>query len=74
MRFKAGTLVVILIWSLFMGVTAISFEFDCQTIRIPVGKMDLSEQTYNPYPGNTITTITWYCTDETELGIFPMAL
>jgi hypothetical protein len=43
------------------------------------GKMDLTEQTYNPYPGNTTTTITWYCIDETsglktELGNFPMSL
>ncbi len=86
MSLKAGTLVVILIWFLFMGVTAISIGFGAafpplnliaKPFVYPAGKMDLSEQTYNPYPGNT--TITWYCTDaasgtKTELGIFPMAL
>ncbi len=85
---KAGALVVILIGSLFMGVTAISVGFGAafpplnliaKPFVCPAGKKDLSERTYNPYPGNTTTTITWYCTDEatgtkTELGIFPMAL
>ncbi len=68
-----------------MGVTAISIGFGvafpplnliAKPFVCPAGKMALSEQTYNPYPGNTITTITWYCTDEasgtkTGLGIFP---
>jgi hypothetical protein len=41
--------------------------------------MKVDQQVYHPYPGNTITTLTWYCVDEisgeeTELGIFPMSL
>ncbi len=55
MSLKAGTLVVILIWFLFMGVTAISIGFGAafpplnliaKPFVYPAGKMDLSEQTY----------------------------
>lgn len=71
-----------------MGVTAISIGFGAlfpsmnrvaKPFVCPGGKMDLTKEVYNPYPGSTITTITWYCIDETsgvkkELGIFPMSL
>jgi len=45
----------------------------------PRGEMELETQVYRPYPGNTITTLTWYCADQetgerNELGIFPMSL
>jgi hypothetical protein len=71
-----------------MGVTAISIGFGAvfpsmnliaKPFVCPNGKMDLQTQTYNPYPGNTITTLTWYCVDQktgtsAELGIFSMSL
>lgn len=88
MKFKTSTLLLIFIWCWFMGVTAISIGFGAlfpsmnlvaKPFVCPGGKMDLTKEVYNPYPGNTITTITWYCIDEAsgtkkELGIFPMSL
>ncbi len=88
MKIKTSTLLLTFIWCWFMGVTAISIGFGAlfpsmnlvaKPFVCPTGKMDLTKEVYNPYPGNTITTITWYCTDEAtgvkkELGIFPMSL
>ena len=70
MKLKTGTLLIIFFWSWFMGVTAISIGFGAlfpsmnriaKPFVCPSGVMDLDKQVYNPYPGNTITTITWYC-------------
>jgi hypothetical protein len=88
MKFKTSTLVWTFVWCWFMGVTAISIGFGAlfpsmnlvaKPFVCPSGKMDLTKEVYNPYPGNTITTITWYCVEEAsgakrELGIFPMSL
>ena len=88
MRLKTSTLLLIFIWCWFMGITAISIGFGAlfpsmnrvaKPFVCPGGKMDLTKEVYNPYPGSTITTITWYCIDEgtsvkKELGIFPMSL
>jgi hypothetical protein len=71
-----------------MGVTAISIGFGAlfpsmnriaKPFVCPQGEMELETQVYRPYPGSTITTLTWYCTDSetgqrTELGLFPMSL
>ncbi len=88
MKLKTSNLILMFLWSWFMGITAISIGFGAlfpsmnriaKPFVCPNGKMDLSKEVYNPYPGSTITTITWYCTDEasgnkTELGIFPISL
>jgi hypothetical protein len=88
MKFKASTLVIILFWSLFMGVTAISIGFGAvfpsmnkiaKPFVCPRGEMEVETQTYRPSPGTTVTTLTWYCVDaasgeKKELGIFPMTL
>ncbi len=88
MKLKTGTLFWTFIWSWFMGITAISIGFGAlfpsmnlisKPLVCPHGSMDLEKQVYHPYPGNTITTITWYCTDRSsgtrsEVGIFPMSL
>ena len=87
MKLSTSALIWIFLWSLFMGVTAISIGFgalfpDMNRIAKPFvcpnGRMDVVQQIYNPYPGSTITTTTWYCIDsrggKTELGIFPMSL
>ncbi len=88
MKLKTSTLLWTFLWCWFMGITAISIGFGAlfpsmnlvaKPFVCPGGKMDLSTQVYNPYPGNTITTLTWYCIDEAsgtkrELGIFPMSL
>ena len=87
MNFKGSSLFLIFIWCLFMGVTAISIGFGAifpsmnriaKPFICPNGEMELETQTYRPYPGNTITTLTWYCVDASgnrkELGIFPMSL
>jgi len=88
MKLSGSALFWIFIWSIFMGVTAISIGFGAifpsmnriaKPFICPRGEMELETQTYRPYPGKTITTLTWYCTDQetgerTELGIFPMSL
>jgi hypothetical protein len=88
MKLKTGTLFSTFFWCWFMGITAISIGFGAlfpsmNLVAKPFvcsnGSMDLDKQVYNPYPGKTVTTITWYCTDETsgvkkELGVFPMSL
>ena len=86
MKLSRNTLLLILIWCLFMGVTAISIGFGAlfpsmnkiaKPFVCPRGQMELETETYRPYPGTTITTLTWYCVEEglrTEIGIFPMSL
>ncbi|MFT3890444.1 MAG: hypothetical protein QM730_02320 [Anaerolineales bacterium] len=87
MKLKGSSIALLLVWCLFMGVTAISIGFGAvfpsmnritKPFICPNGEMELETQTYRPYPGNTTTTITWYCVDASgnrkELGIFPMAL
>lgn len=88
MNLKPGTVIMTFIWCIFMGVTVgsigigaafpkanlISGPFVC-----PNGKMEVTTDRYNPVPGQTVTTLTWYCVDsktgaQEELGIFPMVL
>ena len=70
---KPKYIILLLIWCLFMGVTAISIgvgamfpalnriagPFVCSN-----GQMRVDSQTYNPYPGTTITTLDWQCVDK----------
>ncbi len=79
---------VIFIWCIFMGVTAISIGFGAlfpsmdliaQPFVCPNGQMQNTSQYYQVSPSTSETTITWYCVDsktgkKTELGIFPMSL
>jgi hypothetical protein len=88
MSLKGNSLFWTFVWCWFMGVTAISIGFGAlfpslnlaaKPFVCPSGRMDLSKEVYNPYPGSMITTLTWYCVDEatgtkTELGVFPMSL
>jgi hypothetical protein len=88
MKFNRVALFWIFVWSIFMGITAISIGFGAlfpsmnriaKPLVCPRGEMELETQVYRPYPGSTITTMTWYCADHetgerTELGIFPMSL
>jgi len=88
MKLSGSALFWIFIWSIFMGITAISIGFGAvfpsmnrmaKPFVCPRGEMELETQTYRPYPGETITTRTWYCADQetgerTELGVFPMSL
>lgn len=85
---KLSTVLWIFVWSIFMGVTAISIGFGAlfpsmnriaKPFVCPRGEMEYESQVYRPYPGKTVTTLTWYCADRetgarTELGIFPMSL
>ncbi len=87
MKFNRIALFWIFLWSIFMGITAISIGFGAvfpSMNRVagpfvcPHGKMELETQVYRPFPGKTITTLTWYCADHetgerTKLGIFPMS-
>jgi hypothetical protein len=88
MKFNRVALFWIFVWSIFMGITAISIGFGAlfpsmnritKPLVCPRGEMELETEVYRPYPGSTITTMTWYCADHqtgerTELGIFPMSL
>src|SRR6185369_9567326 len=88
MKPKTSTILLTLIWCLFMGVTAISIGFGAlfpsmnrisKPFVCPRGDMSYDQQVYHPYPGNTITTLTWYCTDsltgeKAEISLFPMSL
>jgi uncharacterized membrane protein len=88
MKLNRSALVLTFLWCWFMGITAISIGFGAvfpsmnriaRPFVCPRGSMDLETQTYHPYPGSTITTLTWYCVDNAsderkELGIFPMSL
>ncbi len=79
--------VVILVFCLFMGVTAISLGVGvvfpsmnriAQPVVCPSGSMDVERQVFRPYPGKTVTSMTWYCTDENgdkaQLSGFPIYL
>lgn len=88
MKFSASTLLWTFFWCIFMGITAISIGFGAlfpsmnlisKPFVCPNGRMDVVSQVYRPYPGKTVTTLTWYCTDgrtgaRTEISILPMAL
>ena len=86
MNIKISTLVWTFLFSLLMGVTAISIGFGAVFPQInyvaapyvcPKGTMSTTSKTYNIAPGNTETTITFYCTDKSTgtkkvVSIFPM--
>ena len=91
MKITTGTIgwgIAAFVWSIFMGVTAISIgvgaafppaNLIAKPFVCPNGQMTFNQQVSNPLPGTTYTTITWYCVDErsdvkTELAIFPMSL
>ncbi len=88
MKLSGSTLFWIFLWSIFMGITAISIGFGAifpSMNRIagpfvcPNGKMELTTQDYQVSPTESGTILNWYCVDQktgdrTELGIFPMSL
>ncbi len=88
MKLNRTVLIGIFLSSIFMGVVVISIGFGAifpslnriaRPFICPRGGMELETQTYRPYPGETITTLTWYCVDQetgerVELGLFSIAL
>jgi hypothetical protein len=87
-KIPIGWAIATFVWSLFMGVTAISIgvgaafppmNLVAKPFVCPFGDMTVDQETSNPLPGTTYTQVTWYCTDaktgqQTELDIFPMSL
>jgi hypothetical protein len=85
---RPGTLLVLLVFCLFMGVTAIamglgaaipSINHVARPLVCPNGTMEVEGQVYRPYPGKTVVSQTWYCADSqssarTKIGMFPMVL
>ncbi len=70
---KPSGVVLLLVWCLFMGVTAISIGFGAafpalnqlaKPVVCPTGDMRVDEQTYRPSPGTTVTTMDWMCVDK----------
>ncbi len=71
-----------------MGVTAISIgigaafpplNYIAGPFVCPGGAMSVDQQEYDPSPGTTVTTLTWYCTngttgEKTELSMWPMSV
>lgn len=69
---KAIIWLLVFIWFIFMGVTAVSYGLGAlypplnkvaQPFVCPNGQMSVEEITSNPLPGTTITQIYWYCVD-----------
>ena len=88
MQLKTSTVIWIFIWSLFMGVTAISIgvgalfpplNYIASPVVCPGGQMSVNSTVYNPYPVTTVTTEDWICTnsrtgEQTGLSIFQISL
>jgi len=88
MNIKLSTLFWTFVWSLFMGVTAISIgvgaifpplNYVAKPFVCPNGTMSVRGDTYNVSPVETVTTLTWYCIDKssgakTELSMWPMSI
>jgi len=84
MKIKTGTLFLLLIWCLFMGVTAISIGFGsvfpsmnrvAGPFVCPNGHMELTTQDYQVSPTESGAILNWYCVDnksetKTELNPF----
>lgn len=83
MNNKTGTLAVVFFSCMFIGVIIISIGLGAifpslnriaRPFVCPRGEMELETQTYRPYPGQTVTNLTWYCAEtgtgaRTELNI-----
>ncbi len=90
MKINTRTIIwlLVFIWFIFMGVTAVSYGFGAlypplneiaQPFVCPNGQMSVEENTSNPMPGTTITQIYWYCVDsksgaKTEMADPPIHL
>lgn len=87
MATKPAAIIVMLIFCVFMGVTAISLGVGAvfpsinmisRPLVCPNGSLEPERQVFRPYPGKTVTTVTWYCTDQdgakTQLSSFPLTL
>ncbi len=88
MGMKTSTAIWVFLWSLFMGVTACSIgvgaaypplNYIAAPVVCPGGKMSVNSTVYNPYPGTTVTTEDWICTNtatgaQTPLSIFKISL
>jgi hypothetical protein len=67
-----GSLLVVFLWSIFMGVTAVSIGFGAlfpsmNRIAKPFvcadGNLEVKEHVYHPYPGRVTKTVQWFCVD-----------
>jgi len=66
-----SAIIVLLIFCLFMGITAVSVGLGAAfpglnqvaaPVVCPSGTMEYDRQLYKPYPGKTVVSGTWYCT------------
>ncbi len=87
---KAATrsLIALFIWSIFMGVTAISMgigalfpaiNYIAKPLICPAGQFSYDRNVSNPYPGATYVTAVWTCTDprsgsQTQFNAFSIGL
>jgi len=84
---KTGTLVG-LVFCVFMGIMVISVGLGAafpsinriaKPVVCPNGNMIQESRLYNPYPGKTVNSQTWYCVDESggskrQLSMFPISM
>ena len=73
MKINKIAVVLMLVFCLFMGVTAISLGVGAvvpsinqiaRPVVCPNGEMTPETNQFRPYPGKKVTTVTWYCVDQ----------
>lgn len=71
-RTTIGSLIAWFVWSILMGVTAISMgvgslfprlNYIAKPLACPTGQLNYNQNVSNPYPGTTYITAAWVCTD-----------
>ncbi len=88
MKSKIGCLFWLFMFCWFLGAMVFSvglasffpaLDLVSKPLVCPHGQMSFDRHVYRPYPGTVVTTITWYCVDEssgakTQLSEFPIIL
>lgn len=83
---KTPALIGLLVVCIFMGITAISVGLGAafpvinnvaRPFICPDGNLETTHKVYRPYPGKTVTSITYYCAEESskrEISMLPISL
>ena len=69
-RTAIGSIIIVFVWCIFMGVTAISIgvgalfptmNYIAKPLVCPNGELSFKQNVSNPTPGRTDTTAIWFC-------------
>ncbi|WP_109018421.1 hypothetical protein [Leptospira kobayashii] len=85
---KTGAMIVGLVFCVFMGIMVISVGLGAafpsinriaKPVVCPNGNMIQESRIYNPFPGKTVSSQTWYCVEEgsgskRRLSMFPISM